>query len=461
MIECKDINFSYLNSNENALSDINCEIKKGECVLLCGLSGSGKSSFSRILNGLIPNYFKGDFSGYCNCFGIETVSEIEKYVPVVGSVFQNPKTQFFNVEVKSELAFPCENCGIEAEIIEERISTISKSLKIEELLYKNVFQLSGGQQQQVAIASANMLDNDLLVLDEPSANLDLKAIDRVRKQLDYCKSQGKTIVIAEHRLAWLNGLVDKYFFFEKGKLVNIYNREEFLALDESFFKEKGLRQIDLSKIKDKVLSKKEKKCEKEVYLSCGDLSVGYKRKEVAYIKELSLAKGEVVALVGENGVGKSTLAKTLCGLLKPIKGEIKTKNIKSKNKERIKKSFMVMQDVNYQLFADSVIEEIALGIEDKEKVEEVLNELDLFSLKDRHPLTLSGGQKQRVAIASALLSEKELIIFDEPTSGLDSLHMHEFAKLLKKHLKDKCVLILTHDEELVAEYCDRVIDLSR
>ena len=185
---------------------------------------------------------------------------------------------------------------------------------------------------------------------------------------------------------------------------------------------------------------------------------GYGRKGPVYrIDGFQISKGEIVGLMGHNGVGKSTLAKTLCGLLKPVGGEI----VPRKEKDRIKHSFMVMQDVNYQLFSDSVREKVLLGAQKAEMCDEVLKSLGLLELADRHPMSLSGGQKQRVAIASAMLSDKDFIVLDEPTSGLDYYHMTQVAHLLQKlKEQDTAVLVITHDEELAAGWCDRVIYLD-
>jgi ABC-type cobalt transport system, ATPase component len=197
-------------------------------------------------------------------------------------------------------------------------------------------------------------------------------------------------------------------------------------------------------------------------LQTNNLDIGYSNRDVLSELDLDFQSGEILGLMGPNGTGKSTLANTLTGLQKPISGEIIWNNERMSPKQLIQKSFLVMQDMNYQLFSDSVEDEILLGAEHSEYLEDVMEDLNLTDYKDRHPMSLSEGQKQRVAIASALLSGKEIIIFDEPTSGLDYLHMERFGKLLNKLKATKAVIIvITHDEELASEWCDSIIQLEK
>ena len=173
---------------------------------------------------------------------------------------------------------------------------------------------------------------------------------------------------------------------------------------------------------------------------------------------MSFAAGEIVGLMGRNGIGKSTMARTLCGLLEPVSGKICRNGRPANARERLRSSFLVMQDVNYQLFSDSVREEVLLGAAQPERCDEILAALGLTMLADRHPMSLSGGQKQRVVVAAAMLSGKDLIVLDEPTSGLDHAHMQQVGQLLQQLKRaGKIVLVITHDEELAADWCDRVI----
>lgn len=221
----------------------------------------------------------------------------------------------------------------------------------------------------------------------------------------------------------------------------------------------GLRPLELSFYKNKIAEKRLSvpPCD-TMPISASNLTIGYKKNAPVYtVDHFGIRNGEIVGLMGHNGVGKSTFVKTLCGLMSPINGVI----CPSKRKMRIEKSFLVMQDVNYQLFSDSVREEVLLGARTPDRCDEVLDALGLLELAERHPMSLSGGQKQRVVIASAMLSGKEFLVLDEPTSGLDHYHMTQVAQLIHSLKKQgTAILVITHDEELAACWCDRIIYLQ-
>ena len=225
VIEIKNCSFCYQNAQENALKKVSLRINSGECVVLCGKSGCGKTTLARLLNGLIPSFFDGELTGECSAFGLKSgEAVIEDYVPVVGSVFQNPKTQYFNIDTTAELAFPCENMGMPSVEIQSRVQLCAQENGVEALMNRNIFQLSGGEKQKIAFAAACMLGPKLLVLDEPTSNLDYRAIRELRELIVKKKAEGTTIVIAEHRLAWLSDVADRFCYFENGALCgqNIY-----------------------------------------------------------------------------------------------------------------------------------------------------------------------------------------------------------------------------------------------
>ncbi|MBQ8233708.1 MAG: energy-coupling factor ABC transporter ATP-binding protein [Lachnospiraceae bacterium] len=459
MIESINCSFRYQNTETDALKALDIKIATGECIVLCGKSGCGKTTLTRLLNGLIPSFFSGELTGLCSTFGLDPrISAIEDYVPLVGSVFQNPKTQYFNVDTTAELAFPCENAGMSSDVIQKRVTDCAADFGLEHLLHRSIFKLSGGEKQRIAFGAACILHPKLLVLDEPTSNLDYKAIAELHDMIAKKKAEGITIVIAEHRLAWIADLADRFCLFENGMLRGQWNADEFRALPLATLQAMGLRPLCTTQYHQQAIEKSQLPSSgKNPLISAVNLSVGYGKKSPVYdVTHFQICKGEIVGLMGHNGIGKSTLAKTLCGLLKPVSGSITP----AKEKERLKNSFMVMQDVNYQLFSDSVREEVMLGATKPELCDQVLSALGLTNLADRHPMSLSGGQKQRVAIASAMLSGKEFIVLDEPTSGLDYYHMTKVAQLLNQ-LKEQgaAVLVITHDEELAAGWCDRVIYL--
>lgn len=464
MIESQDVSFKYLHTNDPYLKNINFEVRPGECVLICGSSGSGKTTFSRLINGISPNYLEGDLKGELYTTDLKAgEAEIEEYIPIVGSVFQNPKTQHFTVDTTSELAFPLENTGADPQFIREQIKNKAENFQISYLLDRNIFELSGGEKQQIAFVAANMLEPTILVLDEVTSNLDQEAIQRIGHMVQELKDKNMTIIIFEHRLSWTKDLVDRYILFEKGEVKDEWTASDFNKLSNEELHHLGLRSMDLSMHRKKIHEKDRiSKKSRNGILQTRHLNIGYSNRDVLSELNLEFQSGQIIGLMGSNGTGKSTLANTLTGLQKPISGDIIWNNKKISSKQLIQKSFLVMQDMNYQLFSDSVEDEILLGAKHIEYLEDVMENLNLTDYKDRHPMSLSEGQKQRVAIASALLSGKEIIIFDEPTSGLDYLHMQRFGKLLNKLKATRAVIIvITHDEELAAEWCDSIIQLEK
>lgn len=461
MIELKNISFRYsAGQKENGLDDINLKIISGEVVLLTGESGCGKTTLTRLINGLIPNYHEGELQGEILING-KDISKLPLYETAkeVGSVFQNPRSQFFNVDTTSELAFGCENMGIAEEEIEKRISKTVDNFKIDKLMNKSIFNLSGGEKQKIACASVSVCEPQIYVLDEPSSNLDIKAINHLKHCICQWKKEGKTVVIAEHRLYYLSELADRIIYMRNGKIERDLNQKEMSELSQQKLEQMGLRPFKLGYGYYKLKENTHKE-----HLKVKNITFSYKRQPVSLcIDELDIPKSLVTAVIGHNGAGKSTFARCLCGLEKNCKGEIHNNGCMLKCKKHLKNCYMVMQDVNHQLFTESVLDEVLLSMSDQNisTAEEILKSLDLFEIKDLHPMSLSGGQKQRVAIASAVASEKSMIIFDEPTSGLDLKHMKEVAKIISQLRENQItVLVITHDLELITECCDYIIHID-
>lgn len=458
----ENVSFTYPHQENPLLKRINLEINKGEVILLAGPSGSGKSTLSRLFNALSPHHVEGELTGEISVFGLNPqVDPIEDFVPLVGSVFQNPKTQHFTAETTSELAFPLENMGVNPPRILEIIAEVSDLLKIENLLDRNIYELSGGEKQQLSFATAVVLNPHLLVLDEVTSNLDHEAIARLTEMVRKLKATGITIVLVEHRLFWIKDIVDRVYYINDGSIVEEWDNREFCALSDEELHTKGLRSLDMMQYQQIISEKKFGVNTDEGALKTLSLNTGYGRnKVISQNLSLNFPKGQVTALLGSNGQGKSTLAQTLTGLIEPLAGEILFENKNQTSEELLAKTFLVMQDTNYQLFSHSVESEVSLGSVNKEHLDDILDALNLLELKDRHPMSLSGGEKQRVAIASAILSDKEIIIFDEPTSGLDFINMDRFGNLIAQLKKlDKVIIVITHDLELAALWCDQIMSL--
>ena len=477
MINFKNVSFSYSGEHGtgDGVSEIDLTIKDGEFVVLCGESGCGKTTVTRLINGLAPHFYEGEMSGSVMigdvCVNTENLSDI---AALTGSVFQNPKSQFFNLDTTGELVFGCENLGIPREQIQQRLEKTKRDLQLDNLMDRDIFELSGGEKQQIACASCYTADPRVFVLDEPSSNLDKRAIQRLHRMLVKIKAAGKTVVIAEHRLYYLMDVVDRFIYMRGGRIERIFTRDEMKALSESDLTTLGLRLTDMQFLA--ALARKEDAAQETLVksstlpetqpvskpaLEALDVTCGYGSTRVLDIERLALPEHSIVALIGDNGSGKSTFAQALAGLI-PSNGSIAVGGAYLTAEERSKRSFMVMQDVNRQLFADSVLEEVMMNTgASAADAEAVLARLGILELKDRHPASLSGGQKQRTAIASALCAKKDLLIFDEPTSGLDRRGMERFGSLLRDLQTSAALsLVITHDPELIMSCCTHILHIE-
>lgn len=458
MIKIDHISFSYGEENENTggVRDIDLNIEDGQFVVLCGESGCGKTTITRLINGLIPHYYEGQMAGEVWVNG-EKVSEQPLYdtAAVVGSVFQNPRSQFFNVDTTSEITFGCENLGQPEKDIRERFAKTVRDFRLEKLMDRNIFHLSGGEKQKIACAGVSIMEPDVLVMDEPSSNLDAASILDLRKILAFWKSQGKTIIVSEHRLYYLRGLADRFIYLAEGQVSRDYSAAEFEQLTEQQRSNMGLRTFALERLLPPVLPQQEKTA-----LALHNFRFAYKNEpETLHIMDCEIPTNRIVGIIGNNGAGKSTFSRCFCGLEKRC-GEIVWNGKKYRPKDRLSTCYMVMQEVNHQLFTESVLDEVLISMEEEnqERAEEILNRLDLLAFKDRHPMSLSGGQKQRVAIASAIASKRSILFFDEPTSGLDYKHMKEVANVLRQ-VRDTgiTVYVITHDLELILDCCTDIV----
>ena len=459
MIKFENVNVSL--QGKNILSDINLEIKDGEFVLICGDSGCGKTTMTKLVNGLIPHFVNDvKLEGRVIVSG-KNVAQTQMYeiAELVGSVFQNPKTQFFHTNSSAEMAFGLENRGASPEYIQKRVEDTITELDIENLADRNVFSMSGGEKQLLAFASVYAMDPEVYVLDEPSANLDAKGIDKLCKRLEVIKNNGHTVVVAEHRLAYLQKFVDRVIYIKEGHIEQEFTPLEFRQLSDAERELMGLRSISREQIHVPELAN----IQRDADLMICNLSCKRKKQLIFHDVSLSANEGDIIGILGKNGAGKSTLCNCLCGLLSPKSGEIIYKGKKLSGKARTKLFGMVMQEVNHQLFSDSVKNECLLAKEDATDAEimSLLESFDLAEYADNHPMTLSGGQRQRLAICQAVMGGKKLLIFDEPTSGLDFRHMCQVEKLMKKLAEENYIsLVVTHDYEFLNRTCDGYIQIN-
>ena len=459
MIKFENVNVTM--QGKRILSDINLEIQDGEFVLICGESGCGKTTMTKLINGLIPHFVRDvSVDGTITVCG-KNVAEMPMYeiAELVGSVFQNPRTQFFYTNSNAEMAFGLENRGVESEYIRKRIKNTINELDIEKLEDRDVFSMSGGEKQLLAFASVYAMNPQIYVLDEPSANLDIAAMEKLSERMKVIKEKGHTVVVAEHRLAWIQKFADRIIYMKEGRIEQEFTSDEFKALSDLKRKQMGLRSIVPAQIQIPEITGNSEDAVLQIYnLSC-------KRKKQMIFQNISLSAraGDIIGITGKNGAGKSTFCNCLCGLLKPKGGEILYQGKKLSEKARTKLFGMVMQEVNHQLFSDSVKNECLLANEEasEQEIRELLEKFDLEEYAEYHPMILSGGQRQRLAICQAVMGEKKLLIFDEPTSGLDFRHMCQVEKLMKQLSEEKYIIIVvTHDYEFLNRACKRYIRIN-
>lgn len=475
----RGVSYSYPGGRP-VLDDVDMDVTPGALTLVCGASGSGKSTVLRLLNGLIPNFHEGELSGRV-LIDDEDVSSapIERSGLRTATVFQNPASQFFTTTVADELAFAPQNYRVEAGEIRRRRAGALEELGIGDLADRDLRTLSGGQVQKVACAQALAQRTPVILLDEPTSNLDPRAIDDVRATIGRLKAAGRTLVVAEHRVYFLRGLVDEVVIMGRGRVVHRMAGEELWRIGEARRKELGLRALERPRLavrpaglaaiaggpggrpgaddvaEDAVGNGAVDADDADDAAGDGadgllieNLQVERSGRLVLDIPRLFFPAGAVTGVVGANGVGKTTLARAVCRLQRARRG---ARMSLGGRELRSGRAFLVMQDVHRQLFTESVSQEASAP---------QLERLDLAALADRHPLSLSGGQKQRLVIATAIDQDARVLILDEPTSGVDHRHLVAIAAELRDLAREgRVVIVISHDVEFLNECADRVIDM--
>lgn len=459
-----EFEFQYSEESTPTLRKVSGNIPAGRCVVLCGGSGCGKSTLLRCINGLIPQFYEGELTGFCRLDGQDTADfSIGEIGELAASVFQDPRSQFFTVNSSNEVAFGLENHGLPQEKIRDRVDEAFRTFHLEHLKNRNVYELSSGERQLISILSAWAMDTDIFLLDEPTANLDFAATQQLKNILLKLKKQGKTLLLSEHRLYYLADIADEYWIMANGEIKHKYTAEKAKSLSPLQLHTLSLRTLDLEQITVSERPPQPENMPQALFVS--DLRYEYGRKNRAILSDVnfSVCTHEIVGLVGANGCGKTTLGKLIAGLYHSTGGEISLFGKAQKPKQLQKQVLFIMQEAEFQFFTNSVLHKLQYGHkitdEFEKKTETLLKSMDMWECRDRHPFSLSGGQMQRLTLMMAYLSDKPIIILDEPTAGQDADSLKRCAELIREMGKEKTVLIITHDLELIADACDRCIGL--
>jgi len=508
LIKIEDLTFYYSDTTRPALKDVSLRVRDGEFVLLTGPSAGGKSSLCRCLNGLIPHFYGGTISGRVTVAGLDTLeSSTRELAGRVGFVFQDPENQLVSMDVEREVAFGLENLGFPRDLIAKRLEESLDTLGIASLRRRALSELSGGEKQKVAIASVLALHPSVLILDEPTSELDPKGAEEVLSVVTRLNHElGLTVILVEHRLDRVLQYADRLIVIDGGEItldgrVSDVLTDRYQELDSlgvgippliRLFQELRKRDAAIDRVPLTVKEGRamlEKLLEKHAPLTDsggeprgagGENLIEARNLWYAYPNGLTALKdvrleirgGEFVAIMGRNASGKTTLAKHFNRLLVPTKGRIRVAGSDTREAtiaQLARKVGFVFQNPNDHLFADTVYEEITftlktLGFDNEEIAHRTTEALEMFhlgELKGCYPRSLSGGEKQRVALASVLAAGPGILILDEPTRGLEYRLKVELMRFLKDYCsRGNAVVLVSHDVEIVAEYAQRVILLS-
>jgi len=494
VIRIRDLCYRYPGQFGWVLRDLNLDVEAGETVLVCGASGSGKSTLCRTLNGLIPHFHRGEMKGSVHVAGMDTrqyaVAELFAHVAMV---FQNPEAQLFNSTVERELAFGLESAGFPGSEIRRRIAEAAEMAQIAALLERTPHRLSGGEQQLVVIASALALRPEIIVLDEPYANLDPLSVGRVRAALRQAQQRGTTVVLAEHRLEETAADADRMVVLHRGRVVLCGAPEDVLGKDVTRFglnpppvvrlaRDLNLPQTPLSiegfaaAVEGQALDPALLPARPAVpvggermVLEVEELTFAFDGTPVLAGVDLSLNEGESVALVGANGSGKTTLIKHFNGLYRPQCGRVLVlgQDTGQAQVSRLARHVgMAFQNANNQFFTFRVRDEIevgarALGRYDPDWLEELVHLFHLEELLDRSPYQISEGEKKRVAFAAALSARPEIVVLDEPTTGQDWAFRQSLGHLLESlQTREQTIVLVTHDLGFAERHAGRWLALA-
>jgi energy-coupling factor transport system ATP-binding protein len=434
------LSYCYPAQGRPALQDVSLEIRPGELVCLLGSSGSGKSTLLRALAGLVPHFHGGRFAGRVEVAGRDTRSaRPADLAGAVASVFQDPEDQVVLTRVEYEVAFGLENLGTPPDEIREVALTALRALRAEHLAHRRTHELSAGELQRVCVASALALEPQLLLLDEPTSQLDPEAAESL---LDLATELDCAAVVSEQRPALPLERCDRVVFLEGGRVVLDAPRADALRWLEAE------HPAFLAHAPDHA---EEGRVDGELLCRVADASFAYGNR-VVHLPDLELRRGEVVALTGPNGSGKTTLAKLAAGLMEPSTGTV----------ERTGRAAYLSQDPGRYVVAERVDEEVALGVgDDLARARRALEAVGLAGFEARHPRDLSSGERERLALAAVLVTDPDVLVLDEPTRGMDPERKLELAGLLRSEAERRGTLVVTHDLVFAADVADRIVGPAR
>ena len=440
-IRLKEVSFKYDGAKENVLENINLTVEYGETVLLSGVSGEGKSTLLSIINGVIPFVNSGEFSGSVEIDGKDvTKLKISERSKLIGTVLQNADEQIIYDLVNEEIAFGCENLNIASEEIDRRIERFTTLMQIEKNAKTKTF--SGGQKQRLITASTLAMEQKIIILDEPLANLDTHTAHILLKALRNLANSGYAVLIVEHRLDVVKNYIDK--------VMRIENKQLFTSTDINDLNS-GIKTIPHAdgSLPGEVLIKGEK-----LFFAPGD-------RNIIDGLDIEIRAGERIVLLGENGCGKTTLMRMLARLNKPNDGALSQTITKSKkaNSKWFSKVGYVYQNPTYQLFMPTLLSEISFKAKSEEMARKMINAFGLSGLEQRHPQSLSEGQKRRASIAAVCASEPTVLFLDEPTVGQDYENLCKTVETVNKINKNlgTAIVTVTHDKRCAGALADRVL----
>lgn len=440
-IRLKEVSFKYDGAKENVLENINLTVEYGETVLLSGVSGEGKSTLLSIINGVIPFVNSGEFSGSVEIDGKDvTKLKISERSKLIGTVLQNADEQIIYDLVNEEIAFGCENLNIASEEIDRRIERFTTLMQIEKNAKTKT--LSGGQKQRLITASTLAMEQKIIILDEPLANLDTHTAHILLKALRNLSNSGYAVLIVEHRLDVVKNYIDK--------VMRIENKQLFTSTDINDLNS-GIKTIPHAdgSLPGEVLIKGEK-----LFFAAGD-------RNIIDGLDIEIRAGERIVLLGENGCGKTTLMRMLARLNKPNDGALSQTITKSKkaNSKWFSKVGYVYQNPVYQLFMPTLLSEISFKAKSEEMARKMINAFGISGLEQRHPQSLSEGQKRRASIAAVCASEPTVLFLDEPTVGQDYKNLCKTVETVNKINKNlgTAIVTVTHDKRCAGALADRVL----